>query len=348
MTWNPHRFASLALLAVFLVFLEPGIALAAPPAGIHYSLSAAIPGPDGPWDYVAFDPLTHRLYMSHNGAATLDLKTRKWQATLDKGATVSAVLPLPALNRLIFSERSSQSVVIADLDTRRILGRARTGIGTDGMAFDSQTGLAVAMAGERHGFAALVDVAHPKAVADVPVGGDLEFPASNGRGTVYINVSSRGEIAVLDLAKRAIVKRFPINGCRDSSGLAYDPAGSLLISACNAMTAVLLARGDHLSLVKEFRTGTGADAVFIDAQSRLAFIPCGGSGTLTIIDIRNRMRPRLAQVVKTQKGARTGTVDPTTGTVYLAVAKLGPVPPGGHWPSSVPGTFRILVLTRSP
>jgi hypothetical protein len=341
MNWKGIRLPLACLITVWASLLGVVAAVAAPAARVHYALTGAIPGPDGPWDYMSIDAVAHRLYLSHNGAATLDVATHKWERTLDRGARVSTVLPLHRLNRLIFSEGSSASVVIANLATHRILGRVSTGIGPDGMTFDPKTGLAVVMA---HGFAALVNVAHMKLVARVPVGGDLEFPASNGNGTVYINVSSAGEIAVLDLAKRAIVSRFRMKDCREPKGLAYDAASHLLISACDGMAAVMSAHGDRVHLVKELRTGTLADAVFVDPKTRLAFVPCGGDGTLTIIDLRDAAHPRVAQVVKTQKGARTGTVDPTTGTVYLQVAKLGPVPPGGYWPSAVPGTYRVLVL----
>ena len=131
---NAFRLVIACSLALWAALLGVGTADATP-ADVHYALTASIPGPDGPWDYMSIDAVANRLYMSHNGAATFDLATHNWERTLDRGARVSEVLPLRPLNRLIFSEGSSASVVIVDLSTHRILGRVDTGIGPDGMTF---------------------------------------------------------------------------------------------------------------------------------------------------------------------------------------------------------------------
>jgi hypothetical protein len=59
----------------------------------------------------------------------------------------------------------------------------------------------------------------------------------------------------------------------------------------------------------------------------------------------------LAQTVKTEIGARTIAVDHNSGTIYLPTSDLilppSPTPDNPRpRPSPVPGTFRILVVTR--
>jgi hypothetical protein len=55
------------------------------------------------------------------------------------------------------------------------------------------------------------------------------------------------------------------------------------------------------------------------------------------------------QTVSTALGARTLTVDPASGTVYLPTADLKPTgaTSGSHRFAQVPDTFRILVVTRT-
>jgi hypothetical protein len=56
----------------------------------------------------------------------------------------------------------------------------------------------------------------------------------------------------------------------------------------------------------------------------------------------------VVQTLKTEKGARTMTIDPITKKIYLASAKFEPVKPskdgqGSPWPKVVPGTLKMLV-----
>ena len=56
--------------------------------------------------------------------------------------------------------------------------------------------------------------------------------------------------------------------------------------------------------------------------------------------------PRTIERVPTQRGARTGAVDPETGRVYLPTARFGPPPAPNQRPSAVPGSFEVLVVAK--
>jgi hypothetical protein len=93
--------------------------------------------------------------------------------------------------------------------------------------------------------------------------------------------------------------------------------------------------------------GDGPDAARYDAKRKLAFSSNGG-GTLTIIDASKDSYPVL-QNLTTQRGARTMTLDETTGHIFLATASFGdrPAPTAANprpRPAIVPGSFTILVV----
>jgi hypothetical protein len=54
----------------------------------------------------------------------------------------------------------------------------------------------------------------------------------------------------------------------------------------------------------------------------------------------------VTDTVPTQIGARTGTVDPRTGRVWLPTAQYNLPVPAGQRPTTKPGTFEVLVLGR--
>jgi hypothetical protein len=71
-----------------------------------------------------------------------------------------------------------------------------------------------------------------------------------------------------------------------------------------------------------------------------------GEGTLTIIKELSADKFVVAQVLKTQKGARTQAVDQISHTIYLPTADFKPKDPKSFRPQAIPGTFRVLVVTE--
>ena len=66
-----------------------------------------------------------------------------------------------------------------------------------------------------------------------------------------------------------------------------------------------------------------------------------------IFDITDRHHIALLQTLSTEKSTRLGAVDVRTGRLYLPSAKLGPPIPPHPWPSAVPGSFHVLVVSSA-
>ena len=87
--------------------------------------------------------------------------------------------------------------------------------------------------------------------------------------------------------------------------------------------------------------GDGVDANAFDPGTQLAFASCG-DGTVTIAH-EDGDKLTLVQTLKTERGARTMTIDPATHKIYLASAKFEAPAEGQRRGKMVPGTFKILV-----
>jgi DNA-binding beta-propeller fold protein YncE len=193
----------------------------------------------------------------------------------------------------------------------------------------------------RDGSATVIDPFAAKAVATVPIGGGLEFPALDGRGHLFVNVEDKNEIAEIDMARRTVLRRIALTGCDGPTGLTFIPGGTL-ISACANGVAKLVRTSDG-KLLGDIAIGPRPDGAFYDPIRRRAYVPSGGDGTLTVIDTRGAL-PRAIGKVATQTGARTGTVDPATGRIYLPTARFAPPAAPGQRGRAVPGSFEVLVL----
>jgi DNA-binding beta-propeller fold protein YncE len=180
-------------------------------------------------------------------------------------------------------------------------------------------------------------------VGSVQVGGALEAAAVDGRGRAFVNVENRNEIAVIDLTQRKVVARYPLPGCDGPTGLAYDAADDQLIAACDGATVVVA--GSTGKVVATLATGGGADGIAFDPRQRLAFVPAGDVGTLSIVKI-SKGGGQIVDKVTTEVGARTIALDPRSGRVYIPSAQFGPKPAGGGRAPRLPGSFHILVIGR--
>ncbi|HEV2532132.1 YncE family protein [Phenylobacterium sp.] len=313
---------------------------AAQAAGPGYHVVDKIPGPDGGWDYLRIDAAHNRILIPRGVAVTaIDLATKKATVGLVPGGRQHVALPVDDSRQMLVTNGATDSAIFADAITGATIASVPTGKGPDDAAVDPKSGLAFVM-GHLAGDVTLIDVKTHKVVGTIAVGGTLEEGVADGAGRAFVNVENKNEIAVLDIAGRKVTAHWPLTGCDGPTGLAYDRQDKLLIAACDGATALVSATSGKV--LQTLPTGKGADGVAYDAKRHLAFVPAGRDGTLSVIAF-SKGEGRIAETVTTQRGARTIAVDERTGRIYLPTAEYV-APAGGGRPTTVPGTFQILVV----
>jgi DNA-binding beta-propeller fold protein YncE len=315
-----------------------------------YSIAAHLPGSGGAWDYAVVDEHSGRLFLAQAGVTALDLKTNAITTGLVAGKMTHALATLGD-GTLAVDDSQTKVITIFEGSSGKILSTISTandnpvsGIhALDAMVLEPKTGLLIAINGES-GLVMLIDVKKSGVVGTVAVGGHPEFAAADGTGKVYINVN-RGkvsEIVALDIVSRKVVKRIPLDGCEEATGLAYDQADNIVLSVCD--NGILKAFDEGAGrVVASVAVGHGADAVMFDSVRRRAFVAGGEDGTLSVIAVRSNRDIAVVQTLSTQKGTRLGAVDIDSGRVYLPSAKFGPPKPPIPYPTVLPGTFGFFV-----
>ena len=327
-----------------LLAAAAGAIIAAAPVP-HYAVSGTIAGPDGGWDYAGLDQATRTLYVAHgNSVLAVDLAhgnaTRSFGA-IDHG---HAVVPIPGKPELLVTSGHDNSVRLFDPRSGAQIASIAVGEDPDGAFYDPATRQAVVM-DAKAGTVSVIDVAARKVVRTIVLQPGLEFGQAGAGNTLFVNNEDRSEIETANLTTGKVEPTIAIPGCESPSGLGYDPQTGQLISACdNGKAAVIDTRTRKLTHLLDI--GQGPDAVIIDARRRLAFIPCGKSGTLTEIALDAPGGARVVGTTNTEVGARTGALDESDGTLYLPTAKFGPPTRPGHHGEPLPGTFHIVVVKR--
>jgi YVTN family beta-propeller protein len=346
MKFHSMRRAAFGLAAAALF----GVGAQARAAAPNYHLDKTVVlGGEGGWDYLAVDAASRRLYLSHGTRVqVLDADTLKTVGEIPKTDGVHGVAVASDLGRGFASAGKADQVVIFDLKTLKTLGTVKTGKNPDAILYEPSTHRVFAFDGKSQD-TTVIDAASGTVVGTIPLGGRPEFAATDGAGTVYVNIEDKNELVALDANALTVKSRWPLAPCEEPSGLAIDVAGKTLFAVCgNKLMAIVDATTGKI--VATPAIGDHADAAAFDAETGLAF-SSNGEGTLTVVARGDDGKYAVAQTVKTQKGAKTMALDPKTGRIFLDTAEFGAAPAATKEqphprPSVVPGTFKLLVFAK--
>lgn len=346
---QPHRrFHARPLTAAALLFCSlaaPALMSAQQPYKIIDRWKV---GGDGGWDYLLADSAAHRLYLAHGVRVdVLDTQTGKVVGSI-AGLHGTHGIALDDAGKFGYiSDGGGIAVVVFDRATLTTVATIAAGMNPDGIVFEPATQTVWAFNG-RSKDVTVIDAVTRKVVATIPLPGKPEFPAVDGKGTVFDNIEDQNEIVRLDAKTDKLTATWPLAGCDGPSGLAFDVAGRRLFSVCGgkAMAVTDAKTGKALATPA---IGNGPDAAGYDAAHKLAFAS-SGDGILAVVDTAAAGYPTI-ESLSTQKGARTMAYDAGADRVYLVTAEFGPRPdptPENPRPRApiLPGSFVVLVVGR--
>lgn len=305
-------------------------------------------GGEGGWDYLTADATAHRLYVTHGPLVeVIDTTSGKVTGSI-KGLKGTHGVALDDSGKFGYiSDGAGNAVVVFDRSSLQAIATIPAGSNPDGIAFEPKSKTIWAFNG-RSKDVTVIDTTARKVIATIPLPGKPEFPAADGRGTMFVNIEDKNEIVRLDGTAKKITAEWPLKGCDSPSGLAFDAEGRRLFSVCDGKKMAVTDANTGKVLATP-TIGDGPDAAGYDPQHKLAF-SSNGDGTLTVVDASGTTYP-VAQTVTTERGARTMAFDEGAGRVYLITADFGPRAAATSQnprprPSIVPGSFTVLVVGR--
>ena len=339
-------------LALCLVLAMAGAAFAAPQApktaGYHL-VKKHLLGGEGGWDYLALCGRDRLLYVTHGNAVevlNVDTGVKGEPITGLKG--VHGVAFAPERNRGYISNGRDNTVTVFDLKTRKVLEEVPvSGQNPDAILYDAFSGRVFTFNG-RTADATAIDAATDKVAGTLALGGKPEFAATDGQGTIFVNIEDKSEIVALDAKALAVKKRWSIAPGEGPSGLAIDLKHKRLFSVCDKVMVV--SDFENGKVVATIAIGDGPDAVRYDPGTGLAF-SSNGDGTMTVVSQESPDKYSVLETVKTAPRARTMELDPKTHHVFLVTAEFGPAPAPTKEqprprPTIVPGSFVVLEFGR--
>lgn len=306
-------------------------------------------GGDGGWDYMSVDPVTDQLYVTRgNHVLAIDTSTGKVVADITGFKGTHGVVFDTRGKFGYISDGGSNQVAVFDRKTHMVVAKVDTGANPDGLLFEPFTKTVWAFNG-RGKSATVIDTRTNKVLSTIPLPGKPEFPASDGKGSVFVNIEDKSLLDHIDAKSMKVLDQWPLAPCESPSGLAIDAMHEKLFSVCDGKV-MSVTDGTSGRIVSTVPIGDGPDAAAFDPMQKLVF-SSNGEGTLTIVHQDSPVAYSVVARVPTRQSARTMALDEKTGKVYLAAAKFGPRPTpttaNPHpWPAIVKDSFVVLVVGK--
>jgi len=302
-----------------------------------YTLTKRIAiGCEGGWDYLTFDASSRRLFIARaTRVQVVDVDSGKLVGEITGTAGVHGVAIANA-GRAAISNGKADSVLIIDLKTLAPIATVKTGVKPDAIFFEPLTGLVLAFDGGSNEVT-LIDAAKAVAAGSIKLPGRPETGVSDGKGKVFVNLEDKNAIAVIDINARKVVGTWPLAGCEEPTGLAFDGATNRLFSGCHnsALVVVDAASGKN---VQKLTIGAHVDAVVFDAAQKLVFTS-NGEGNISVVKQVSADEYTSYANVTTGPGAKTIALDAAQHKLYTVANVAGPE-------SGAKPVFTLLVVEQ--
>jgi DNA-binding beta-propeller fold protein YncE len=331
------------------------VALASPPGpGYHLikkvSLGAA-PGGGEYFDYVTVDSAARRVYLSHGAEVkVLDADNFSVVGTISGLKRCHGVVVLPELGKGFITDGDAATVAVFDLKTLKITGEIKSFPDTDSITYDPASKLIFTFNGDSKN-STVIDPVKETVVKVIDMGGAVEQPVADGKGTLYDNNEEKSDVAVLDTHTLTVKARWPVAPAGGPVAITMDGEHRRLFSSGRDPQFLVMMNADNGKIIQSLPISSGVDANVFDPETGLLFVSTR-VGKLHIFHEDSPDKLTEVATLETEFGAKTMNIDPKTHNLFLTTANFGPAPtaPTKENPemerTPIPGTFHVLIYGR--
>lgn len=341
-------------MAIGVVITSIGIAALAATTGYHlikkFTFGAAEGSTREYFDYITVDSGARRVYLSHG----TEIKV----IDADSGALVGNITGLKQdhgvaiaaeFGRGFITDGGQGTVVMFDLKTLKITGEASADKDADSIVYDPVSKRVFAMNGDPNS-STVIDAKTGKVAGTIALGGAPEFAVADGKGTIFVNLEDKNQLAAIDAQTMKVKSRWPVAPAGGPTALAIDQQHRRLFSAGRNPQMLVVMDADDGHVIKSFPISSGVDACAYDSETGLIFASTR-EGMIHVFHEDSPDKFSAVEEVKTEFGAKTMGLDTQTHNVFVDTADFGPPStPTADRPrpqrTAIPGTFRVLVYGK--
>lgn len=350
-----RRFVSASLLLLTVIgFAAVQTYAQSSSSGPYKVLKTAKVGGEGGYDYIFADVNARRLYIprgGQNGQLTV--------FNLDSLEPVGSIAGVSAGDATVDPKShhgfsTTKPITMWDANTLKTIKTIDVDGRPDGIMCDPFNER-VWILSHQPPYATVIDAREGTVVGTLDLGGAPEEAVSDGKGKVYVNISDKANIAVVDAKDMKVTAHYDMSEKgKGGSGLAFDAKNHVLFAYYRQPSpVVVIVNAENGNIITTLPTGTGVDTVAFNPATKEA-ISAENGGTMTFIKENSPTSFEVEQTLETMKGAKTLALDTKTNHLLTMAAEFEPAPadappgPGGRPRRGpmVPGSFSILMIGK--
>lgn len=299
---------------------------AAPP--LKLAGSTDFPKYTGDFDHFAVDTKDNKVFLAgeeFHEVEVLDRTTGKLLKRLQGYGAPHSLLYMPDANEILVIDGEKPSTVL-DAATLRIKRSYPLPAGADSVGYDASTKHLWVVTGgkdvpQKDSNLIEIDPATGKTIKSVHFDADhVEAMAVEQNGpNIFINVTDKNYMAVVDKASGKVVKIWPIKEAEQNAPVAYDEANHRLFVITRKPGKTLVLNAETGATIAQFKAPERVDQVVWDAANRRAYV-AGGEGYTSVIEQDGPDTYREAAQIKTLPGAKTAIVDAERNRLWIAAS----------------------------
>ena len=291
--------------------------------------SVALPNFSGDLDHFAVDLKSQRLFLAgedHGTVEVFNLQNGSRIRSIDGFEAPHSLFIMPEQNRLLVTDSGKGLSKILSADQFGVLSTVKITPGADSIGYDRGAKHLYIVTGGKDvqmekSFLAVVDPVSGKHIADVPFAAKhVEAMALEQSGSrLFINVTDKNEVAVVDRTKREIVAHWPVRDCAENSPVALDEPNHRLFVVCRKPGTLVVMDTEKGSAITHLPAPGRSDDVAFDAKRRRIYVP-GGEGYIGVYQQNGPDKYEMIAKVPSAEGAKTCLFVPELDRLYVAVS----------------------------
>jgi DNA-binding beta-propeller fold protein YncE len=331
----------------------------APIPGHFFRLQSAVKlaGKAPDWDYLAYDAKRHRLFIARrdDGLWVYDTTRGRLILKMPRSAGAGAALLVPEIGRG-FSSNEDGTTTVFSLATLKPLARVKFAEDADAASYDPVTGQVAFVSADSQKIT-FMDGKTLKVGASVPLTTKkADGSVADGEGHILLAERDRNMLARIDVGGAKVTDEWPITGCAQPTGIAYDRTHHRAFVGCRSAKPVLaVVNTDTGTTLTALELGRGNDGVVYDAKRQNIITTNGIDANIIVFHQDDADHYHMTQTITTRPNARTMAFDAAAQQIFTVTAEgvvdparkvnTGPSPfyPNGYFDDS----FVVLTYTKS-
>jgi DNA-binding beta-propeller fold protein YncE len=297
-------------------------------APLHRIASVSVPGITGDFDHFAVDEKGGRLFLAGEDHKTLelfDLSTGRHIKSVAGFGTPHSIFYLPDSNQILVTDADAGVQILSGTDysfSDKIEGLA----GADSARLDTKRGILYVVTGGKdvnldHSFLVALDLKSKTKIGELRFASNHveAFALDPSSARLFINITDKGEVAVVDRDSMKEITRWPLAVAGENSPMIYDETHRRLFIVCRKPPMLVILNADSGKVVAHLPAAGRSDDLAFDPATGFIYVP-GGDGNLSVFRQNSADKYSFVATVPTASGAKTSLLVASSHRYFVAVS----------------------------